>query len=110
MKTALQAAEQIVKTGGANLQRGAETVGGHLHLTNRRLVFESHAFNIQIGSTEIPLATIASSRLCWTKFLNIFPLAPNSLEVMTNDGSAYRFVLFDRGVWQKAIEDQRLHA
>ena len=108
MKTSLMPLERVVKEGGANLQRGAETVGGHLSLTNFRLVFESHSFNVQTGNTEIRLAAIQSMRLCWTKFLGVIPIFPNSLEVMTADGTAYMLVLNGRKEWMRVIEEQRL--
>lgn len=42
--------------------RGWEGVGGRLYLTNRRLVFESHAINLQTGTTDIPLADIVDAK------------------------------------------------
>lgn len=73
MKTQLGAGETIVKQGGANHQRGMETVGGMLYLTTERLVFESHAFNFQTGSTIIDLRDVARVEPAWTKFLNLIP-------------------------------------
>ncbi len=103
MNSPLEPNETIVKAGSANLQRGAETVGGKLYLTNRRLVFESHSFNVQRGATSIPLGVIDSVVKCWTKFLNIIPLAPNSLLVTTAQGQEHRLVLFGRDVWVSEI-------
>lgn len=108
MKTALRQGETIIKESAANLQKGIETVGGKLHLTNQRLVFEAHKFNVQGGSTEIDLANVQTSRPCWTRFLGLIPLFPNSLAVSTRDGKEYRFVLFGRGAWNHAIEAQRV--
>jgi hypothetical protein len=93
LKTTLYPDEQILKTGAANLQRGIETVGGKLYLTNRRLIFEAHALNVQTGSTEIPLSDVCSLQRCWTKFLESIPLFPNSLAVLTSRGDEFRFVL-----------------
>ena len=104
MNTALRQGEAVVREGAANLQRGIETVGGKLRLTNQRLVFETHAFNVQRGTTEIELSDIASSQPCWTRFLGLIPLAPNSLAVLTKDGKEYRFVLFKRDSWRRDIE------
>jgi hypothetical protein len=106
MKTLSLPDETPLKDGAANLQRGIETVGGWLYLTNRRLVFESHAFNIQTGATIIPLASITGARKCWTKFLNLIPIFPNSVAVSTKEGKEYRFVTFGRQAWIEAIEDQ----
>jgi hypothetical protein len=104
MKTLYLPDEALVKDGAANLQRGSETVGGRLYLTNRRLVFESHALNIQTGATIIPLSAITGVRKCWTKFLNLIPLVPNSVAVSTKEGKQYHFVAFGRQTWIEAIE------
>jgi hypothetical protein len=107
MKTPMLRDEAPVKDGAANLQRGIETVGGWLYLTDRRLIFESHAFNIETGATIIPLESITGARKCWTKFLNLIPLFPNSVAVSTKEGKEYRFVTFNRQAWIEAIEGQR---
>ncbi len=83
LKTDLHPGETVVRDSRANLQRGAETVGGHLYLTDQRLIFESHAVNVQRGATEIALADVADARKVWTKFLGAIPLAPNSIAVRT---------------------------
>lgn len=107
MKTELRQGEEIIKNGAANLQKNIETVGGKLYLTNQRIIFESHNFNIQGGTNEIELSSIQSINKCWTKFLGIIPLLPNSLAVLTKQGTEYRFVLFGRDVWKAAIEAQK---
>lgn len=102
-QTPLQPGESLVKESRANLQRGIESVGGQLYLTNRRLIFESHKFNVQSGATEIPLADVAEVGKVWTKFLGAIPLAPNSIAVATTDGHAHRIVCSKRGEWMDAI-------
>lgn len=97
--------QPVVKTGGANLQRGRETVGGHLTLTADRLIFSAHKLNLQTGAVEIPLSEIRGTRLVWTKFLNVLPIAPNSLAVDLADGTVHAFVLFGRKEWKTAIDD-----
>lgn len=106
MKIDLLGSEKMLRKGAANLQRGAETVGGTLFLTDQRLVFQSHAFNIQTGPTEIPLPEIVGTRRCWTRFLGLVPIMPNSLAVTTTRGAEYRFVLSGRGEWEAAIGAQ----
>ena len=105
MKTELNINEILIKKSGGNLQKGLETVGGHLYLTSQRLIFEAHAINIQGGNTLIDLSNIDSTEKCWTKFLNVVPLMPNSLAVHTKSGEEYRFVLFGRGAWQAKINE-----
>jgi len=107
MKTDLAEGETVVKEGRANLQRGAETVGGHVYLTDRRLIFESHRLNFQSGSTAIDLRDVTGVSKTWTKFLNVVPLAPNSISISTTDGSEHRLVCFGRSAWIAAIHQQR---
>ncbi|MEB3357825.1 MAG: GRAM domain-containing protein [Synechococcales bacterium] len=107
MKTPLLANESIVKQGAANLQRGLESVGGQLYLTNQRLVFEPHCFNIQRKVAAIPVSAITDVRTCWTKFLNLLPLFPNSIAVSTRTNQEYRLVVANRQSWVTAIANQR---
>ncbi len=82
-------------------------MGGKLALTDRRLIFESHRFNVQTGPTVIPLDEVQSVEKVWTKFLGVVPLAPNSLAVTTHGGAEHRLALSKRGTWLEAIESQR---
>jgi len=107
MKTELRSDEKQVKSGAANLQKGIETVGGKLYLTNQRLIFEAHKLNIQRGVTDITLSDINSSELRWTKFLGLIPLMPNSLAVILTNGKEYRFVISGRKAWQYIINEQQ---
>lgn len=107
MKTQLLPGETLLKDGAANLQRGIETVGGRAYLTSRRLVFESHAINVQTGTTIIPLESITGVRKCWTRFLNLIPVFPNSVAIATTEGKEYRFVMFGRQSWIDAIEGRK---
>jgi hypothetical protein len=105
MHTDLGGGERIVHQSGANLQRGIETVGGHLFLTTRRLIFEAHRFNVQTGRTIIPLRDVEDVWKCWTKFLGLIPIFPNSLAVETARGKTYKFVLFGRDAWIRLIRE-----
>ena len=106
MKITLQSNEKLVREGRANLQRGMEAVGGKLFLTDRRLFFQAHELNAQAGPTQIELSDVSGTQLCWTKFLGLIPLVPNSLAVQTASGTEYRFVLSDREQWAAAIGAQ----
>ncbi len=105
MKTALNINETLIKKSGANLQKGIETVGGHLYLTNQRLIFEAHAFNFQNKNTILGLSSIDSIEKCWTKLLNLIPIMPNSLVIKSKEGEEYKFVLFGRNAWEVKIND-----
>jgi hypothetical protein len=107
MATQLQAGETLVREGPANLQRGVETVGGRLYLTSARLVFESHRFNVQKGPTSVSLRDVVGVRKCWTKFLGVLPLFPNSVALETTGGETLRIVVAGRASWIGAIETAR---
>ena len=107
MKTRTRDSEKNIKHGSANLQKNIETVGGKLSLTNERLIFVAYQINVQNASIEIELSNIQSSEKCWTKFLGLIPIMPNSLAVYTKEGKEYRFVLFGRAAWSAAIEAQK---
>ncbi|MBB4865688.1 hypothetical protein HNP46_004589 [Pseudomonas nitritireducens] len=104
MKTPLRTHEKLLRKGAANLQRGIETVGGHLYLTNQRLVFEAHAVNFQSKPSEIELSDIRYTAKAWTRFLGMIPLFPNSLSVHTQQSDPFSFVLFGRKQWAVAID------
>jgi hypothetical protein len=106
MKTELQPGEVVLRTGPANLFRGWEAAGGHLTLTNQRLVFEAHRFNLKSYSTLIELSAVTGLELCWTKLFNLIPLVPNALAVQTA-GAEFRFVLHEREAWRRAIDEAR---
>lgn len=99
--------EQPIKEGRANLMRGPEAVGGKLYLTNQRLIFESHALNVQRGAEQVPLADVVEVGKVWTRVFGVLPLVPNSLAVTDGEGVVRRFVLNGRSGWATAIEAAR---
>lgn len=105
MRIHLKSDEKLIRDSAANLQRGLETVGGWLYLTDQRLLFESHGFNIQNGPTEISLSQVKATRPVWTKFLGLLPISPNSLAVFVGD-KEYSFVVSNRRQWASAIGAQ----
>lgn len=110
MKLPLDSGEFFIKEGAANLQRGMETVGGHLYLTNFRLIFEPHAINIQRKTEIVPVAAVQCLKPCRTKFLDLIPLTDNSMAVFTHPGQEFRFVLYSRDSWISEIEKLLTHA
>lgn len=99
--------ETLVRSGGANMQRGAETAGGKLFLTTERLVFIAHSFNVRRGPSEVQLAVIAEVGTAWTKLLGVLPLMPNSIAVTLRDGTVHSYVVTGRGAWITAITQAR---
>lgn len=54
--------ENIIKEGGANHFKGKEGVGGKLVLTDKRLIFKSHKFNIQNHQDNFDLRQVENFR------------------------------------------------
>ncbi len=96
----LQVGEKVEHEGAANLRRGIEWVGGKLFLTDRRLVFLSHNFNIQKGQTSLGREDIGG--ILRKKALFFFK---NRIHILTTAGKKYDLILADRETWiQKLLE------
>lgn len=104
MHTPLRSGERPVREGAANHQCGTEAVGGCLYLTSERLLFEPHRGNLQQRQAMIELAAVQAVRPVWSKAFGWIPLFPNSIEVRTRDGRAYRFVVFGRVGWTALVQ------
>ncbi|SOC40026.1 GRAM domain-containing protein [Ureibacillus acetophenoni] len=101
MAVSLQIDEKfLVEKTPANLYKGLEAVGGHLTITDKRLIFNAYKFNIQGGTTEILLSDIVS--IDRAKSLKIIP---NKMIVNTNDGKSFKFVVYKRDKLIQLITD-----
>lgn len=83
------AAEEVVFNKAANLFRGKEGVGGHLTITNRRLIFKPHSLNIQTQEEEIFIKDIR----CVEKSKNLGFIS-NGMLVTLKNGKVHRFVVW----------------
>jgi hypothetical protein len=96
--------EKIVMEGPANKQQilGVNK-GGHLILTDRRIVFLAHALNLGSKFDEIPFSTVALSG----NTFNIFCPTPNMIKVVTRDGKKHQFVVSgkQKGQWTEKISE-----
>jgi hypothetical protein len=97
--------ETIVKEGQTNCLKCLEGVSGRLYLTNIRLIFESHAFNIQIGVTSIPLSDMVRVEPGWATLLGI-PVVPKAIKVITKTKQTHNFVVQPRDEWISAIKSR----
>jgi len=84
--------ERVLKSVSANLFRNGEAVGGCLKITSQRLLYESHALNLQSGVINIPLSEIKDV----TKY-NTLGIIPNGMHVTLKSGVEYQFAVFGRG-------------
>lgn len=96
-----------IKVGFANVQRGPESVGGKLILTNRRLRFVPHFLNVQSQEDVIDLQDIGSINVASSKLLNMFPIFPNAMLLHAGDGKECRFTVFNRAQWINEINRAR---
>jgi hypothetical protein len=86
--------EKIIFETPANHFKSTEGVGGKLYLTNKRLVFKSHKFNIQNHELSIPINNIAKAERY--KVLN---LVNKGLRIQTTEGVTERFVVDKASEW-----------
>lgn len=92
--------QQIIRQTNATHFKGIEGVGGVLILTPKRLVFQSHGFNISNHQWEVALADI--TYFSRRKTLGIIP---NGLEITTKEGSKpERFVVIGAGDWENELK------
>ena len=85
----LMPGEKIIMEGAANKRQlgGLLTKGGHLVLTDRRLVFIAHALNFGSKFDEIPFSKITFTG----NTLNLLLPTPNMIRVNTVDGKNQGF-------------------
>jgi hypothetical protein len=91
IKPELLETEKLEEEIFANLFRGLEGVGGKIFLTNQRLIFKSHSFNIQKGQTNIEYSIISSVQKRKTA-----KLIDNGIKIITKQNTEYDFVVNDR--------------
>jgi hypothetical protein len=92
-----EAGEVLVLETNANHFKGIEAVGGKLFLTNKRLLFQSHSFNIQNHSLNILLNQIKG-----TERFKTMGLVNNGLKILT-DRSIEKFVVEEINQWQACL-------
>jgi hypothetical protein len=94
--------ETVLKHGGASHFKGIEAVGGRLFLTDQRLVFKSHRFNIQVHQESYPLADITA-----VEPRRGISIVGDGLAVVLSGGREERFVVFGRRDWITQILSAR---
>ncbi len=92
----------------ANLWRGWEAVGGELYITDRRIRFESHSLNVQVGATEILMSEVKAV----SRFTNL-GWVPNGVLVETTEAGTHRFAVWNPqqllGLIQMAMTKAQAH-
>lgn len=101
-KPLLKDGEQIVWEELANHFQGIEAVGGRLVLTNERVIFKSHSFNIQTHEWSAALSDITETEPART-----LGIIPNGLLIKVKSGETERFVVRDREKWNQLLATAR---
>lgn len=96
----LQPGEELHYGGKANHWSGWESVGGRLYLTDRRLVFRSHRYNLDNHEWSIGVGEIEA-----VDTYNSLWLFPNGLVVRISGRDDETFVVNDRPEWVVATEN-----
>ena len=100
--------EKEIFTGAANMQyqKNLASVlgynkGGHLILTNQRLIFIAHALNIGQKEYYIPLNEIKYAQ----NGFHILTPTPNMIKIECNNGEIYKFVVKgkEKETWKNLI-------
>jgi hypothetical protein len=86
--------ERIIHETPASHYKGVEAVGGKLVLTNERLIFKSHKFNIQNHQLSFLLTEIVKADPYKT-----LGLINNGLAFTTNDGTIEKFIVSNVEQW-----------
>ncbi|SFU49869.1 GRAM domain-containing protein [Pustulibacterium marinum] len=97
----LSTTDVIALEGPASLFKGAVAIGGRLFVTQTHIIFKGHKGNFQKGFTYIPLDTVASVSPRKT-----FKLIANGIDITTHMGEVFEFVVNDRDVWLKELQDR----
>jgi hypothetical protein len=93
--------ETIVFSTGANHFQGVEGVGGKLYLTNKRLIFKSHNFNIQNHEFSINLSDVDEVRRYST-----YGIINNGLSVTTSGNVIEKFAVQEPEEWMFQLKEK----
>jgi hypothetical protein len=104
IKIEIREGEKLIKEGGANHFKRWEAVGGKLALTNKRLIFKSHKFNIQNHEQIFPFEKIRD-----LKENTSIESLKNVLMLELTNNEIHRFVvdIDSPSEWIKEIERQK---
>ncbi|MFZ6014414.1 MAG: GRAM domain-containing protein [Bacteroidota bacterium] len=94
-ETELASDERAIKVDRASHYKGSEAVGGRLVLTNKRLIFQSHKFNIQNHRTEMPITEI---RAVEQKHGN-----DKMLQIRLSNSETHKFIVDSAPEWVNLI-------
>lgn len=94
--------ENIIKSGGANHFVEKEGVGGKLVLTDQRLIFKSHKYNVHKHQQTIDL-----NRITGIEVVRTFGILENGLILELRNGEKHKFIVDDPRDWLEQIKGQQ---
>lgn len=94
--------ENIIKEGGANHFKGKEGVGGKLVLTDKRMIFKSHKFNIQNHQDNFDLDQVEKIQATKT-----FKFLENGLTLELTNKDRHKFIVDEPTDWIEKIMNQK---
>ena len=90
--------EVVIRKGAATRLVPFEGVGGELFLTNQRLFFEAHSFNVQKRDGSIRLENITAVEAKHSDFIS------RKLSIYLSNKSVGEFTVYKRKIWVSEIE------
>lgn len=104
--------EKIIREGKANSFTFINSRGGKLAITDRRVLWQGHGFNVGAQADIIELKNIAAYGKCATiSIFNLLIPIPNAFYISTNDGKTYKYTVYKRKEWlaalDKAVKDSK---
>ena len=98
MNTKLNEGESLIKEGKANYFNSmggvlGTSAGGNLYLTNERIIFEGHGFNVGREAVVVYIKDIIN---CSTGF-------PNSITLLDKYSREFKFAVNGKKDWQSKI-------
>lgn len=92
-------AETLLRDDAANHFVGWQAVGGWLYLTDQRVLFRPHAFNLQAKEWTAALDTVKAAAP-----MRILGFIPNGLRIDAPGGS-HHFLIRESRSWESAISE-----
>ena len=112
-KSELDVGERVLERWRANRTQGSQrAVGGHLHLTDRRLLFEPHAFDASLAgrTVSVPLGDLTDVTRVPPDLRDFFGGGLRARLAVATSHETHLFVVNDLGGKIERIQEERRRA
>jgi len=96
----------IVKSTTATIQNGVMKADGKFWITQTNVNFEPFNEKLGLEPHTIPRNTILKVVECKGKGAGLIPITADAIEVFTQDGSSYQFILSNPSDWITILSNQ----